>query len=175
VAVYQRSTRVRAPLEDVWAFHSRIEGLLALTPSWVHLRVDAIEGADAPDDGGCQGVDLPEGTTIRLSVRPFGVGPRQQTASRIEYRHRGDGAAVFRDRMVEGPLERWLHTHAFYADGGGTVVRDRVEYELPGGSAGRLAARLGPVGLAPLFRYRHRRTRELLEGTHAGAADSLEE
>lgn len=159
MATFERRTRVRAPLADVWAFHSRVEGLLALTPDWVRLRVESIEGPDGDLDPD----GLPVGTTIHLSVRPFGVGPRQHSASHIEVRRRDAAAAAFRDRLIEGPPAEWVHTHAFYADGDATVVRDAVEYELPAGPASGVAGRLATVGLAPLFRYRHRRTRALLE------------
>ena len=83
--------------------------------------------------------------------------------SEIVERRVGDGSAQFRDRMVDGPFASWNHTHAFYAGDGDTIVRDRVEYELPGGAPGRVVARAMVLGMAPAFRYRHRKTRELLE------------
>ncbi|PSQ64486.1 MAG: cyclase, partial [Halobacteriales archaeon SW_9_67_24] len=58
---------------------------------------------------------------------------------------------------------RWIHTHSFYADGGGTHVRDRVEYQLPFGDLRRLAGPFAVVGFEPMFRYRHRETRRRLE------------
>jgi len=96
-------------------------------------------------------------------VRPFGVGPRQSWISEITARERSRGSAYFRDAMSDGPFRRWVHTHMFYADGGTTVVRDRVEYELPLGSVGEVLGPLAVAGLDPMFRYRHRKTRELLE------------
>lgn len=159
MAIYDRESLVRAPLDEVWAFYSGIDGLVALTPEWFGLRVEGVTGPDGEADPG----ELVEGTTIDLSVRPLGIGPRQRTTSRIVERRRENGVALFRDRMTEGPFDHWLHTHAFEAVDGGTLVRDRVEYRLPCGVAGRLAARGMVVGLAPMFRYRHRRTRELLE------------
>lgn len=159
MAIYERESLVRAPLDDVWAFYSKIDGLVALTPDWFGLRVEGVTGPDGAADPPA----LLEGTTIDLSVRPLGVGPRQRTTSRIEERRGHDDVALLRDRMIEGPFEDWVHTHVFESVDGGTLVRDRVEYRLPGGVAGRLAARAMVVGLAPTFRYRHRRTRALLE------------
>jgi len=160
MAEYQRETRVRAPLEDVWAFHSTADGLVALTPDWMGLRVESIVGPDGERDPDV----LEVGAEIRASVRPFGVGPRQRWTSRIVEREREDGVARFRDEMVDGPFARWVHTHSFYAaEGGETLARDRIEYELPGGAAGRAVSPLAVVGFEPMFRYRHRRTRELLE------------
>ncbi|WP_248895452.1 SRPBCC family protein [Haloplanus halobius] len=159
MAVYQRRTRVAASLDDVWDFHSRVRGLESLTPGWLRLRIESVRGpGGAPDPE-----ILEAGSRIRASVRPFGVGPRQRWTSIITARERADGAAYFRDEMADGPFRHWEHTHRFFADGADTVVDDRVEYALPFGSVGDAIAPLARVGFAPMFRYRHRRTRELLE------------
>lgn len=160
MATYRRRTRVRAPLEAVWTFHATADGLEVLTPDFLNLEVSHVTGPD----GGTDPDVLEAGSTVEASIRPFGVGPRQEWTSRILERTEGDGSAMFRDRMTEGPFPHWEHTHSFFADGDGTVVEDRVEYELPGGPLGRAATSLGRVGFEPMFRHRHRRTKELLEG-----------
>jgi ligand-binding SRPBCC domain-containing protein len=160
MATYSRSTRVEAPLDEVWAFHSRIAGLEALTPGFMGLRVEAVRGPDGDPDPEV----LARGSQIRMSMRPFGVGPPQRWTSRIVDRDRGEGSAVFRDDMVGGPFRRWVHTHRFFADGDATVVADEVEYELPGGPLGEAVSAFAGVGFEPMFRYRHRKTREALEG-----------
>lgn len=159
MAVYQRRIRVAASLDDVWEFHSRVTGLEALTPDWMNLRVEDVRGPEGDPDPDV----LYAGSRIRASVRPFGVGPRQRWTSVITEREREDGAAYFRDEMEDGPFREWEHTHRFFADGDETVVDDRVSYALPFGGVGEALARLARVGLDPMFRYRHRRTRELLE------------
>ncbi|SEH12164.1 Ligand-binding SRPBCC domain-containing protein [Natronorubrum sediminis] len=165
MATYERQTTVDAPLEDVWQFHSRIGGLEALTPDWTGLRVEGMIGPDGNSD-----IDVLEaGTEISLSMRPFGIGPRQYLTSVIVDRERDGGVARFRDGMAHGPFEHWLHTHTFVAEGNGTVVRDHVEYELPYRTTpgiGRLVAAATPfswVGFEATFRYRHRLTKDLLE------------
>ena len=155
---YERSVRVAAPLDRVWEFHSRIEGLEALTPQFMGLRVERVTGPDGDPDPAV----LETGSEIHLSTG-LPVGPRQSWTSVIVDRERFEGAAYFRDEMVAGPFPEWLHTHLFYRDGDGTVVRDLVRYELPGGGLGRRLGPLAVVGFEPMFRYRHRRTRELLE------------
>lgn len=156
---YTRSSRVVAPFEDVWDFHSDERGLVALTPGWMNLDIESVRGP-----GGDPEPDVLEaGAVVESSVRPFGVGPRQSWVSEITARERSDGAAYFRDVMSDGPFRRWVHTHMFYADGETTIVRDRVEYELPLGSVGDALGPLAVVGFGPMFRYRHRKTRELLE------------
>jgi ligand-binding SRPBCC domain-containing protein len=159
--IYQREARVDAPFSEVWKFHSRIEGLEALTPDWMNLRVEGVHGPE----GGARSDDalLEAGTAVRMSLRPFDVGPRQQWTSRITHREEGDGAAVFEDVMEDGPFPEWRHTHSFYAvSEGETLVRDRVEYELP--VVGGLLDPLGWIGFEPMFRDRHRRTKRILEG-----------
>ena len=156
---YERDTTVNSPLEDVWAFHSRVSGLEAVTPDWLDLRVERVIGPDGEADPDV----LESGSEIALSIRPFGVGPRQHWTSEITAREREDGAAYFRDEMVHGPFDRWQHTHSFFADGDRTVVRDRVEYELPFGPLGDAAEPFSTPGFAAMFRTRHRLTKARLE------------
>jgi ligand-binding SRPBCC domain-containing protein len=156
---YERSTRVAAPFDAVWEFHSDEQGLIALTPGWMNLEVESVYGPEGDPDPAV----LEAGSVVESSVRPFGVGPEQHWVSEITARERSDGSAYFRDVMTEGPFRHWVHTHLFYADGDGTIVRDRVEYRLPLGRLGDALGPLATVGFDPMFRYRHRRTRELLE------------
>lgn len=158
MAHFRRETTVAAPLDEVWRFYSSIEGLTAVTPDWVGLRVDSVTGPE----GERSATVLEEGTTVRLSVRPLG-GPRCAWTSEIRRRERRDGWAVLADEMVEGPLDRWVHTHQFERVGGGTRIVDDVEYEFSTGPLGRTVSPMAVVGLDPMFRYRHRRTHELLE------------
>ncbi|MFB6361289.1 MAG: SRPBCC family protein [Halobacteriales archaeon] len=158
MATFQRSTMVRADLDDVWTFHSTVDGLVELTPNWFNLRVEAVVGPDGEPDPEI----LAEGSEVRISVRPMGLGPRQAWTSRITRRERSGDRAVFRDEMVEGPFRQWQHTHRFMAAGGGTRVTDRVSYEFPLGPAVSLSFVAWP-GFAAMFRYRHRRTRQRLE------------
>lgn len=156
---YRRETRVPARIDEVWGFHSTIDGLQELTPDWLHLRVEAVEGPDGQRDPGT----LAEGSRIRLSMRPFDVGPRHRWTSRIVEREPdGDGdvegSAYFVDDMVDGPFRRWVHTHAFYADGDGTRLVDTVEYRLPFGPLGDAIGPIVKVGFEGMFRDRHRRT-----------------
>ncbi|WP_267639231.1 SRPBCC family protein [Haloarchaeobius amylolyticus] len=156
---YRRETVVRAPFEDVWEFHSKVSGLEALTPDWMHLRVESVTGPDGDPDPGI----LEPGAEIDMSMRPLNVGPRQRWTSVITEREEDDGAAFFRDEMRGGPFRKWVHTHSFYATDGGTKVEDRVEYRLPLGGLGDIAGPLAWVGFEPMFRARHRATKKLLE------------
>ena len=162
---YRRTIRVPAPIEDVWSFHSTVDGLRELTPGWMHLGIDGVEGPDGSPDPPV----LVAGSEIQMSVRPFGVGPRQRWTSRIVERD-PDGEATpersarFVDEMQGGPFRRWEHTHAFYADGDETLLVDTVAYRLPFGPLGDLAGPPAKVGFEGMFRDRHRRTVERFAG-----------
>lgn len=157
--IYERTTRVAAPLDEVWAFHSGVSGLEALTPGFMNLRVERVAGPDGEADPEV----LETGARIDMSMRPFDVGPRQTWTSVIGAREAHDGAAYFRDTMEGGPFPTWEHTHLFYADDGATICRDRVRYRLPGGILGRLAEPFGDIGFEPMFAGRHRKTKQVLE------------
>jgi ligand-binding SRPBCC domain-containing protein len=71
----------------------------------------------------------------------------------------------FVDVQVRGPYARWHHTHTFEDVPGGTMVGDRVEYQLPLGPLGEIAH---PVlvrrTLERIFDHRQRRVLDLLGG-----------
>lgn len=156
---YRRTTRVPAPIDEVWAFHSTIDGLRELTPDWMRLEIERVEGPD----GAVNPDVLVEGSRIQMSMRPFGVGPRQRWESRIVERDPDGDAPVeasarFVDEMVGGPFRTWNHTHAFHADGDETLLVDTVEYRLPFGPLGDAVGPFAKVGFEGMFRDRHRRT-----------------
>lgn len=154
---FERDLRVDAPLDEVWAFHSTVDGLLALTPDVANLRIDEVEW---PADRGDRDDEvLVEGTRIHMSVRPLGVGPRQTWTSVITERVEEEGHAYFVDRMEDGPFPEWEHTHSFFADGDQTVLRDHVEYRAPLGGVGALGS---SAVMRPMFYFRHRETRAAL-------------
>lgn len=159
MSVYQRETRIRAPLSDVWTFHSTVDGLEALTPAFMGLEIESVTGPDGEPDPDV----LEAGSRIVMSMRPFGVVAGQRWVSLITERTERSGAAMFRDVMEAGPFPEWVHTHRFFADGDETVLVDRVEYRLPGGRLGDAIGPLGWLGFEPMFRDRHRTTKRLLE------------
>lgn len=152
---FERETVVDAPLDEVWAFHSTIDGLRALTPTWLALRIESIDSPRDQNPGA-----LVAGTTIYGSVAPFWVLPRQYWSSTIEARSEFDDECSFVDTMDDGPIPRWEHTHRFVSTNEGTRIVDHVEFEPPGGALGRFVL---PVLLRVFFAYRHWRTREILE------------
>jgi len=95
MATYRRRSRIRAPLEAVWEFHSTTDGLEALTPNWMGLTVSSVHGPDGELDP----EKLVEGTEISMQSKPFGVFPQSRWISRITDRREGEGYRMFRDGM----------------------------------------------------------------------------
>ncbi len=73
----------------------------------------------------------------------------------------------FCDTQTAGPFAYWRHCHSAIAESrdgvDGTIVRDRVEYQLPGGPLGDLANLLGGrLQMRFIFNTRHAMTAKLL-------------
>ena len=153
MATFTWSSVIDVPFGRVWDFHSRVDGLQALTPSWVGLTVESVS-----IPGNKDGDILIPGAEIELTATPFGIVPGGTWRSRITERHEDDGSAMFQDIVVDGPLEDWTHTHYFTSLPYGTLIHDSVEYSLPVSAASPLLH----LPLAGYFAYRHRRTERLL-------------
>ena len=122
--ILERLTTVEAPLERVFQFFSDPRNLGKITPPAMGFQI-----VSAPDRA------LREGDRIEYKIKVLGVPLRWVTLI-TSWRENES----FSDFQEKGPYRRWLHTHTFRAVGGGTEMRDRVEYELPLGWAGELAA-----------------------------------
>lgn len=125
--------------DEVFAWHERPGALQRLVPPWAHVDVERQEGG------------IRDGARVVLRVHQ---GP---ATFRWELRHSDyDAGRMFRDEQVAGPLRSWTHTHRFTpSKGGGCVVEDDIELELP------LGLPVTPLGLRReldrLFAFRHRR------------------
>lgn len=157
------------PVEQVFAFFSDPSNLPRLMPEWQKARIDeaylvapAVERRAATLQQQAAG----DGSRIVLSFRPMPFVPlRLRWDARIadfEWNHQ------FCDTQYKGPFAYWHHCHRVSpavdpnALIPGTLLRDDVEYELPFGSLGRMARPLVARQIAGMFRFRQRRTSELL-------------
>jgi ligand-binding SRPBCC domain-containing protein len=91
---------------------------------------------------------------IDYRLRLHGIPLRWQ--SRIEV---WDPPHRFVDVQTRGPYRHWRHEHLFEAARGGTICRDIVDYEVPGGwLIERLFVR---PDVARIFKFRQRRLEQL--------------
>jgi hypothetical protein len=134
----------REPAE-VFGFFSDPYNLEKITPDVLRFQV---LGVSAPK--------VQEGTRINYRLSLHGLPMRWQ--SRIE---NWDPPRGFVDVQTRGPYKLWQHTHEFEPYNGGTVVRDRVRYQVPLGTVGALVAG-GLVGrnLEAIFAFRRKKMQE---------------
>lgn len=65
--------------------------------------------------------------------------------------------SCFEDEMIHGPFRYFRHRHEFEPRGGATLIRDRVDLELPWYYGGALATKGLVSAFTASFEYRHRR------------------
>ncbi len=127
--------RLPLPAADVFAWHMRPGALERLLPPWENVRVAARSG------------DIAGGGRVHLRIR------RRALAVDWKLRHTDfEEGRLFRDEQESGPFGAWVHSHEFEpAADGGAVLRERIEWEPPLGSAASAFA--GPVVARELRRF----------------------
>jgi ligand-binding SRPBCC domain-containing protein len=145
----RRRQLIPRPIADVFPFFEDPANLEVLTPRWLGFRI-----VDRPAE------PLTRGSRIEYRLRLFGVQLRWHTV--IE---RYDPGRGFVDVQERGPYREWVHCHEFStvttaAEGAPAVLmEDRVDYRLPFGRLGALAAPAIAVQLGVIFGYRLRAVR----------------
>lgn len=147
---------ISQPIAEVAAYFEEPRNLQQLTPPWLGFHI-----LEVPDGR------LMRGSHIRYRLSLFGVPVEWRTL--IERSNPGWG---FADTQTSGPYRSWVHTHVFEPRPGGVLVHDRVDYELPFGPLGFLAAPLISLQLRAIFRYR-RAAVERLAAVEPRAADPV--
>ena len=133
------------PIEEVFEFFSDARNLEAVTPRHFDFRV-----VTTPP------IELKVGALIHYKLNVNGI-PLGWT-TRIET---WDPPHGFSDVQLRGPYKLWHHTHTFTATGGGTMITDHVDYQLPLGFLGDLAHKLWVRrDVESIFAYREKMIRE---------------
>jgi ligand-binding SRPBCC domain-containing protein len=162
---FQTEQRLPYPLEMVFAFFADPANLPRLMPPWQHARIDRATYVPPPPPAqpfpGSDRITGGTGTRLTITIRPVPLCPiRASWEARIENFRWLEG---FCDVQLSGPFKYWRHCHTVQSHRSGTLLQDEVEYELPLGPLGSLADKLFVHRqLAATFRYRQRRTLELL-------------
>ncbi len=145
---YVKESHINASPQVVFDFHESEGALLRLTPPWEKINVISQENSITP-----------HACIVLLSrVGPF---PVKWVAEHVDY----DPPRMFSDRQVSGPFASWFHRHWFLDDGGGgTLLRDEIDYEVPLGAIGRwLLGGFVRQKIERMFEYRHEATRRIVE------------
>ncbi len=137
---------VPQPIDRVFERFSDPKNLEDLTPGFLHFRIVKVSHPK-----------VQEGTIMDYRLKLHGVPIRWQ--SRITDWVPGKR---FSDLQTRGPYAFWHHTHEFYEDRGGTVIRDNVAYKLPGGVPGDvLAHAYVKKDLEKIFMFRRKQTEKI--------------
>lgn len=155
VARYE--TVLSASPQKVWDFHASPEALLRLTPPNRKLSAKAPELP--PDAVGSGPTPLVDGA---VHVLEFKLGPfRPVWRARISDVSEPHG---FVDTAEQSPFRRWVHRHAFEPAERGCKLIDEIEFELPFAPLSHIALPFVVRDLRKLFEFRHRVTKDALEG-----------
>jgi ligand-binding SRPBCC domain-containing protein len=154
--ILERTQVIEKSRGETFAFFSDAFNLERLTPSFLNFRI-----LNEPP------VEMAEGTLLEYRLGLFGI--RFYWKTLIE---KWSPEESFVDVQLKGPYALWRHTHTFEElSPTSTLVRDRVEYQIPYKLFGRLAHILFVKRtLKRIFDYRAQIITQLL----APAGQSLE-
>jgi ligand-binding SRPBCC domain-containing protein len=146
ISEFVKKCWIPLPLESVFAFFAEAQNLEKITPPWLHFQILSQSSEK-----------IHAGTTIDYRLRLHGIPLRWRTEiSSWNPPHE------FTDTQLKGPYRLWRHTHRFSKFAGGTLMEDRVLYQLPLGYLGRLTAGWSvKKDVTEIFRYRNRKIYEL--------------
>jgi ligand-binding SRPBCC domain-containing protein len=152
----ERSATIPAPRDEVFAFFSDPHNLARITPRSLGLKITYID-------------TLPVGPGFRIvyTVKPlFGVPVKWVTRITVF-----DPPHLFVDVQEQGPYRSWRHEHTFENVNGHTLMRDRIEYDMPLGLIGDVVQRLVVASqLQKIFEHRTRKITRLFAASAPVAA-----
>ena len=144
--VLEREIWVPKPIEEVFEFFGAAENLQTLTPDFLEFKI--LTSTPIP---------MKKGTLIdyRIKLGPFPMKWRT-LISAFNPPH------DFVDDQLRGPYLLWHHEHTFAPKDGGTSIRDKVTYRVPGWILEPIihALMVGPR-LKVIFDYRNEKIKAL--------------
>jgi ligand-binding SRPBCC domain-containing protein len=136
--VLKKSIWIPRPISEVFPFFAAAENLGKITPPELGFRMRSASP-----------MVMQVGTLIDYTIVLFGLPLRWRTEIT-----QWNPPHSFEDTQLRGPYAKWVHTHSFAEERGGTRVKDRVVYALPLGLLGGIALPLVRRQLRRIFDYR---------------------
>jgi ligand-binding SRPBCC domain-containing protein len=146
MATFERTLPLALPAAEVFAFFLAPRLTVPLAPPELHLQL-----VEAPER-------LQLGSRVVRTGRRWGL-PQRVVSEVIAL----EPDALLVESQLQGPFRRWVHGLHFTATDTGCVLRERVDFEPPGGMLGLLVTEAFlRKDLEWLFDYRHQKVLELL-------------
>lgn len=115
VREFQCELRLPLPPEALFPFFADAGNLDAITPPWLRFHIVTPRP-----------IEMRAGTLLDYKLRVHGLPWRWRTLIK-----EWQPPQRFVDEQVRGPYRRWIHTHTFEPQDGGTIARDVVHYAVP--------------------------------------------
>ncbi len=115
---------VPLPKEDLFPFFADARNLEKITPPSLHFHIKSISDEK-----------IKEGTIIHYNLKIDGIPAKWKTLIT-----NWNPPHQFVDNQEKGPYRLWHHTHKFEDLANGTLIIDQVDFELPLGVIGYMAA-----------------------------------
>ena len=136
----ERQQFIPIQLNEAWQFFSAPQNLAKITPEELDFKII----------GEFRSSGIRKGDLIDYIVKPlFRIPMKWKT----EITH-VEEPFCFVDEQLEGPYKLWKHAHHFKSVDGGTMVYDRVEYELPMWPFSKLLLPIVKKKIHDIFDYR---------------------
>jgi len=143
---FKKELYVERPLEEVFNFFSRAENLQKVTPPQLQFHILT----PLP-------IEMKTGTIIDYQLKIHHL-PFSWRTEITEW----DPPHKFTDIQVRGPYRKWIHQHFFEKSGDGTMMKDLLQYAIPGGIfATWINSLLVRKDIESIFRFREKRFREI--------------
>ncbi len=110
--------------EEIFPFFSEAKNLERITPDSLSFHIVSVSTDE-----------IQEGTEINYRLKVDGIPLKWKTIIQ-----QWDPPHQFVDNQEKGPYRKWHHTHRFEELAGGTLMTDQVDFELPLGALGYMAA-----------------------------------
>jgi ligand-binding SRPBCC domain-containing protein len=145
MTILEFSTEINATQKELFDFHTNFKNVAIVTPPVFKVRFVTI-----PDS-------MAEGSEMTIEIKQFGlwmpwdvkVEKLIQNSLMVDY------------QSGRGPFKYWKHEHQFTERNNKTILKDRIEYQLPFGILGLLIDVIVMRFVQKMvFAYRHKKTKE---------------
>ena len=149
MAIFQTEILIRQDAERVFSFFSNAQNLNEITPGWLHFSI----ATPMP-------VEMKKGTMLEYHLKIRGI-----SVSWLTEITEWEPPYHFVDVQRKGPYRRWIHRHEFQAVPDGTLVKDNVDYAVPGWIFGRWIDHFFVYpDIRRIFDYRSLKLQEIFTG-----------